>query len=115
MSSNNAELELRGTITINNQAGRALRKRCAALLAEHVLDCAGNFQIGDRVYVTFRGKDGGQYVIATGIVSCDEEVVRRMRDRWADACGTLLQSHDSAVVIREQDLKLLWPSKNDID
>jgi glutamate 5-kinase len=106
---------VRGSITINNQAGRALRKKCVAVLAEHVLDCSGNFRVGDQVYVTFRGKDGGQYVIATGVVGCDVEVLRQIMGRWADACTTPSENQDSTVVIREQDLKLLWQSKGDID
>jgi glutamate 5-kinase len=106
---------VKGTITINNQAGRALRKKCSALLVEHVLDCAGSLRVGDRVYVTFRGKDGGQYVIATGIVGCNEEVLRQLRGRWTHAGSVPGENHDSTVVIREQDLTLLWPSKSEID
>jgi len=111
---------MRGTIVINNQAGRALRKQCVAVLAAHVVDCTGRFRTGDRVYVSFRGKDGGQYVVATGIVRCDEAVLRRVIGQSPDARSNLVESadpveHDPVVVMQEQDLELLWPPNNGID
>jgi glutamate 5-kinase len=81
----------------------------AAVLAEDVLDCSGRFSIGDSVYVTFRGRDGGQYAIATGIVRCDDTMLRKLTGQPTDARG------NSVIVIEEQDLKLLWPSISAID
>jgi glutamate 5-kinase len=104
-----AEMDERGTIVINNKAGRALRKKCAAVLAEYVLDCSGSFSAGDRVCVTFRGRDGGQYAIATGIVRCDDTMLRQLKGHAADACS------NPVIVIQEQDVKLLWPSNSEID
>jgi len=111
---------VRGTIIINNQSGRALRKKCVAVLAEHVLDCAGSFHVGDRVYVSFRGNDGGQGVIATGIVSCDVAMLLQAKGRSADARDNPVERADPVereplVVIREEDLELLWPSTSGID
>ena len=96
-----------GTIVVNNAVGRALRKKRADVRAADVLDCAGGFQAGDTIYVTFRGADGGQYVVATGVVRCDESVLRGMTARsngdGADEKG------DANIVIRAQDMELLWP------
>jgi glutamate 5-kinase len=119
------EMDERGTIVIINKAGRALRKKCAAVLAENVLDCSGRFSAGDRVHVTFRGRDGGQYAIATGIVRCDDTMLRLLMVQPADArsnpgeCADRIErdpiERDLVVVIREQDLVLLWPSSDVID
>jgi glutamate 5-kinase len=40
---------VRGTIVITGDAGLALRKRRAALLIADVIDCVGDFRIGDKV------------------------------------------------------------------
>ena len=85
---------MRGTIVLNNAAGRALRHKLADVKARDVLDCAGSFNAGDRVYVTFRAIDGGQYVVATCIICCASERV----------CGAA----SAIVIVREQDLQLLW-------
>jgi glutamate 5-kinase len=110
-----AEMDVRGTIVIHNDAGRALRKKRAAVLAEYVLDCSGSFRAGDRVCVTFRGLDGGQYAIATGIALCDDATLRQVKGRSADASNNPVERDDPIVVIREQDLELLWPSTGGID
>lgn len=110
---------MRGTIVINNQAGRALRKKCGAVLVGHVLDCTGSFHAGDRVYVSFRGKDGGQYAVAKGIVRCDEAVLLQVKRRPASARSDPVEpdpvERDAVVVIREQDLELLWPPRSGVD
>ena len=86
----------RGSIVLNNAAGRSLRRRPATVCAADVLDCAGGFSAGDTVYVTFRAVDGGQFVIATGVIGCDEITLRQQMRSTA------------TVVIRETDVKLLW-------
>ena len=110
-----AEMDERGIIIINNKAGRALRKKCAAVLAENVLDCSGRFSAGDRVHVTFRGRDGGQYAIATGLVRCDDTMLRQLMGQPADASNNPVRRDDPVIVIQEQDVKLLWPSSSEID
>jgi glutamate 5-kinase len=99
---------VRGTIVIHADAGRALRKKRAALLAMHVHYCMGDFRIGDKVYVVMRGEDGGQGVIATGIVRCDAAVLQQAKGRSIDPCNIPIESSEPAVVISEQDLELLW-------
>ena len=89
---------MNGSIVLNNSAGRALRRTIADVHARDVLDCAGGFNGGDIVYITFRAVDGGQYVIATGVIGYDEGELRR----------TMLTDADMAVV-RGQQIELLWP------
>lgn len=101
---------MRGIIIINNEAGRALRKQRLSLLAGNVLDCSGSFHAGDRIYVTFRGNDGGQYVIAKGIVRYDETALRQIIDRPVVELEKANANDDSAIVIQEQDIELLWPA-----
>ena len=112
---NYAGADVRGTIVIDNAAGRALRKKRVAVLVAHVLDCAGGFRSGDRVCVSFRGRDGGQYAVAMGIVCCDEAVLLERKARPADATRNAVEGDGSDVVIREQDLELLWPSASGVD
>ena len=89
---------VKGTIVINAEAGRTLRKQRTELLMTHVLDCAGSFRAGDRVYVTFRQSDGGQYVIATGIVRCDEAVLRLLMNRSIEARNIPIEVDDPVIV-----------------
>jgi glutamate 5-kinase len=96
-----------GTIVVNNAAGRALRKKRADVRAADVLDCVGGFQAGDTIYLTFRGIDGGQYVVATAVVHYDESVLRAMT---AQSIGNGTDGKAGAnIVIRAQDMQLLWP------
>ncbi len=95
-------------------AGRALRKRTGAVLLSTVVDCSGDFLAGDRVHVVMRAKDGGQYVIATGIVRHDAAKLRQLTHRSIStrtAPTAPTTSDDGEVVITEQDLKMIWPSK----
>jgi glutamate 5-kinase len=103
-----ARTVVKGTIVISADAGRALRKHGAALLTTHILGCAGDFHIGDKVYVVVRGDDGGQSVIATGIVRCDERVLTYAKSRSAGVSNVPIDGGAPAVVIAEQDLCLLW-------
>jgi len=101
---------VRGTIYINAAAGRALRKERATLLATHVLHCAGDFRAGDRVCLVVRGDDGGQGSIATGIVQCDGDLLRRLCGRPIDARDIPIGSDDPVVVILAEDMEMLWRS-----
>ncbi|HTA65066.1 MAG TPA: hypothetical protein VK753_06140 [Xanthomonadaceae bacterium] len=94
---------MNGVIVITAEAGRALRNgRMAPRLAD-VLDRSGEFHAGDRVYVVVRGHDGGQGVVAAGVIDCDASVL----DSRATQRGNL---EETSAVMREQDLELLWPS-----
>ncbi len=101
---------VRGTIVIHADAGRALRKKRVALLATHVLNCVGDFRAGDKVYVVMRGEDGGQGVVATGIVRCDAAVLQQAEGRSIGPHNIPIESTEPVVVIPEQDLELIWPS-----
>jgi hypothetical protein len=87
---------MKGWIAIGNSAGRALRRGAVDVHARDVLYCAGGFGAGDEVYITFRGTDGGQYVVATGVTRCAEAELR----------NTLRSGDD--VIIREQEIRLPW-------
>jgi hypothetical protein len=56
-----------------------------------------------------RAKDGGQYVIATGMVRYDAAALRPNKSGSAYASSVRTTSDDPAVVILAQDLELLWP------
>ena len=95
----------RGTIVLCNRSGRALRKGCAAITASELVDCCGEFGVGDTVNVTFRGADGGQFAIATAIVAIDAAA---LRSRIA-AISARSAPLDDITVATEHNLKLLWP------
>ncbi|TLY49463.1 MAG: hypothetical protein E6K53_13615 [Gammaproteobacteria bacterium] len=96
-----------GTIVLRNDIGRALRKKLAAVRCVSVIDCCGEFRAGDTVNVTFRGIDGGQFAIAMAIAGIDAAALReRISLKPAQPSG---DGCDDAIVIAEQDLKLLWP------
>jgi glutamate 5-kinase len=101
---------VQGTIVVTADAGRPLRKQRATLRTMDVLDCSGDFRAGDTVYVVVRGTDGGQGVVATGIVRYDAAALRLVKGRSIAADGMRNESDDPALVIAEQDLRLLWPS-----
>lgn len=95
---------MRGTIVLDNAPGRALRKARSAVRAADVLYCAGGFRDGDPVYVTFRGDDGGQQVVATAIVRCDAAELRRRIEKRAQSGDSV----EDQVVCDEQDVELIW-------
>jgi len=88
---------MRGSIVLSNTAGRSLRRAAADVHARDVLGCAGDFAAGDSVYVTFRAVDGGQYAIAAATVCCSQAELRHKL-----ACA------DDVVVLRKEDVRLLW-------
>ena len=88
---------MRGTIVLNNFAGRTLRRGAADVHARDVLDCIGGFAAGDAVYLTFRAVDGGQYVVASGVSRRSDAELRHT-----------LQTGDASVVVSGQDVRLLW-------
>lgn len=96
----------RGTIVLCNDAGRALRKKLTAVRSANVIDCCGEFRAGDRVNVTFRGIDGGQFAVAVGTTGVDAATLREHISRSLQRDNS---ARDDAIVIAEQDLTLLWP------
>ncbi|HET7065413.1 MAG TPA: hypothetical protein VFI49_14170 [Rudaea sp.] len=102
--------EMRGTIVIGNDAGRALRRKPATIKVTDVLYCAGGFSSGDIVHIAFRTADGSQYVVAKGVVSCDQAQLQQAVGPWPRAPEASGGQGSADVVVREQDIRLLWPS-----
>jgi hypothetical protein len=69
----------------------------------------GDFCAGDAVYIGFRTSDGSQYVVATGIALCDEVALRQMVDPARHAAALPDERDNAGIVVREQDVQLLWP------
>ena len=101
--------KVRGTIVIDNDAGRALRRKPAAVRASDVLYCMGDFCAGDAIYIGFRTEDGSQYVVATGIAGCDIGALRQAVDPAHAATVASAERGSADIVVREQDVQLLWP------
>jgi len=102
---------LRGTIVIDNEAGRALCRKPVAVRASDVLYCMGDFRAGDAVYIGFRTSDGSQYVVATGIAVLAQTTLRQMADPPPHAAPDEPDEPGNAgIVVREQDVQLLWPT-----
>jgi hypothetical protein len=102
---------MRGTLYIANLPGRALRKRRADVFARDVLYLSGDFRVGDEIYIAFLGADGGQYAVATGIAQIDGDALReRIGPPLADAHARVHDPADASVVVREGDVRVLWPS-----
>lgn len=95
---------VQGTIVIDAETGRTLRRQRSAVLIDDVLWCIGDFRAGDAVYVVMLGTDGGQGVIATGIVRCAASELRQANGR--------AENDNSVVLIAERDVQLLWSSTN---
>ena len=93
---------MHGVIVITAEAGRALRIGRAMPRLADVLDRSGQFRAGDRIYVVVRGHDGGQSVVASGVIDCDAAV-------FGSGMSSSQSLDAASVVIREQDLELLWP------
>ncbi len=85
---------MKGVVFISVEMGHVLRNRCATLERRHVLGWSGEFQAGDNIYVVMRVRDGGQYVVATGVSCLD--------------AATFNQGGDDAAVIREQEMERIW-------
>jgi glutamate 5-kinase len=102
---------MRGTIVIGNDAGRALRRKPATIRVADVLYCAGGFCPGDIVHIAFRTTDGSQYVVAKGIASCDHAELQKAVGAWPRTADTSETQGSAEVVVREQDIRLLWPPR----
>jgi glutamate 5-kinase len=100
---------VRGTIVIDNDAGRALCRKPAAVRAADVLYCSGGFCAGDAIYIAFRTSDGSQYVVATGIARCDEAGLGLTAGVEHRATAAPTGTDDSEIVVLEQNVQLFWP------
>ena len=86
---------IRGVATINGALGRALRKAPAPIRAGELLGHSGEFQAGDFLYVTTRGRDGGQSTLGIGTAAvassaldhcaADTVVIDGLALLWRDA------------------------------
>jgi hypothetical protein len=75
-----------------------------------VLYWSREFSIGDRVYLSFMGADGGLYVVGLGIACCSAtELSEKMGPLVADAHKRARGDGGQTAVVREQDIVLLWP------
>ncbi len=99
---------MKGFVVVNADAGRTLRRKPAALRAADVLDCSGGFHAGDTIHVVVRGGDGGQGVIATGIVRFDMAALNQLKPHAVDARSIAGAGDEAVVAIAGQDLQLLW-------
>jgi glutamate 5-kinase len=104
---------VRGTIVIDNDAGRALCRKPAAVRAADVLYCCGGFCTGDAIYIAFRTSDGSQYVVATGIARCDETELRLTPGVQRHEAAAAARTDSPDIVVLEQDVQLLWPPNVD--
>ena len=104
---------MRGTIVIDNDAGRALCRKPAAVRAADVLYCSGGFCAGDAIYIAFRTSDGSQYVVATGIARCDEAGLGLTPGVEHRETAAPTRTDYPEIVVLEQDVQLLWPPKVD--
>ncbi len=102
--------EMRGTIFIDNDAGRSLCRKPAAVRAADVLYCSGGFCAGDSIYIAFRTSDGSQYVVATGIARCDETDLRLTPGLMHREAVASTRTDKPDIVVLERDVQLFWPS-----
>jgi glutamate 5-kinase len=105
---------VRGTIVIDNDAGRSLCRKPAAVRAADVLYCSGEFCAGDAIYIAFRTSDGSQYVVASGIARCDETELRLTPGVEYRETATPTRTDNADIVVLEQDVHLFWPRNVDI-
>jgi hypothetical protein len=61
----------RGVLTIGAERARELRRSATPVCAGDLVARSGEFNAGDWLYVTSRGHDGGQSVLATGVALVD--------------------------------------------
>jgi len=61
----------RGVVVVGAARARELRKAPSAVRAGDLIGRSGDFRAGDWLYVTSRGHDGGQSVLATGAAMID--------------------------------------------
>jgi hypothetical protein len=83
-----------GAVVIDAALGRALRAQPAPIRAGQLLGSSGCFGAGDALYITTRGRDGGQGVLGIGIAGL--------------AAAGIEHAAPDAIVV--DGLQLLWRS-----
>jgi glutamate 5-kinase len=96
---------VQGVVVVNADTGRALRAMPVAIKAADVLGCSGDFHAGDQIYVTSRGRDGGQYAIAIGTAEIDASALRGLRVASGNSSRELPQALDAVAA---EGLHVLW-------
>jgi glutamate 5-kinase len=91
-----------GVLRVDAGAAEALAGRGASLLPRGVLDCEGQFDVGDAVEVHV-----GEHSIAKGIVQYRAGELARIRGRHSREIAELLGECPSESVIHRDDLVLL--------
>jgi glutamate 5-kinase len=101
---------MHGFIVVDAETGARLRRGPTALSAAHVLDGSGRFHAGDRVHIVVRGRDGGQGVLASGVVRCSSDDLARWRAtiRTSGRCDAA----GEAEVMLAADATLLWTTRS---
>jgi hypothetical protein len=84
----------RGVVVIGAERAQELKRGPSPIRAADLIDRSGEFRAGDRLYVTARGYDGGQSVLATGAAAFDFDRIAGL-----DAQATVVDG-----------LELLWRS-----
>ncbi|MBS0194759.1 MAG: hypothetical protein JSR34_10980 [Proteobacteria bacterium] len=92
---------MRGFIAITGVAGKALRMQGTPPVCGDVLNCSGTFRAGDRVFVTMRGTDGGQAVVARAFSAVDAQALPCPPLNTATTTPEL-------PLLRDVDLDVLW-------
>ena len=92
---------MNGTIYVNSEVGKALLQRRAGVAHADVLNFSGGFQAGERVYIVMRGSEGGQRLIATGLV--------RANQAEAEAARVCVDpAKPQSPLVAPEDVQLLW-------
>ncbi|MCA9514856.1 MAG: glutamate 5-kinase, partial [Myxococcales bacterium] len=94
--------KLKGTISVDAGALRALRERGSSLLPIGVTTVRGQFVRGDAVAIA--GPDGA--VVARGLVGYDHETLARIRGQRSDAAAELLDRAAIDPVVHRNDMVL---------
>ncbi len=98
-----AGLSLKGSISVDSGASRALREERRSLLPAGVKDAQGGFQRGDAVAIV----DGEGKRIACGIANYAADEVLRIRGLRSDRIEAALGHHYGGEVVHRDNLVLL--------
>ena len=99
---------MHGTIVLNNQAGRGLRKQRAAVTVADILWCIGRFGAGDPICISFCARDGGQYVVANGVSLLSDAELRERLPALSAKGGSAEPARDDTVVVAAGDIAMRW-------
>jgi len=84
----------RGVVVVGAERAQELKRGPFPIRAADLVDSSGDFRAGDWLYVTARGYDGGQSVLASGTAAVDFDQLAGL-----DAQATVVDG-----------LELLWRS-----